>query len=71
MLLLPLTVWHLLLQLLSLANCGVTDRALAALAAGCPLLNSLDLSGCHKITDAGVRVLCGLSGAEVKGAHAY
>jgi Leucine Rich repeat len=35
----------------------VTDAGISALGAGCSQLQSIDLSGCRKVTDAGVSAL--------------
>jgi hypothetical protein len=39
---------------LDISNCrNITDEGIRAVASGCPQLQSLDISGCYEITDAG------------------
>lgn len=42
---------------LSLSNCRITDRGIAELSVGCPILAFLDLSYCRDITEKGVLVV--------------
>ena len=51
--------WSTELEQLSVGGCGqLDDEALLMLANGIPTLNSLDISGLHRVTQHGVGAVC-------------
>nr|XP_042899816.1 uncharacterized protein LOC107443221 isoform X1 [Parasteatoda tepidariorum] len=49
------------IQVLQLSETNCTNRSVEIIADNCSQLKSLDLSGCVKVTDAGLILLCGKS----------